>query len=88
VDLSLARRCQAPQEVWNQWQEVGKTIRLAAKDPNRDAPRKVLLVFQPPIHGYKGIEASSLGHIEQDAIFLPARPASGRCGTDDPAGCT
>lgn len=36
-----------------------------------DAPaRKILLVFQPPIHGHEDLEAGFLREIEQEAIFL------------------
>jgi hypothetical protein len=76
ANLALSRQFHSSQEVWNQWKEIRKPISLAAKDQNRDAPaRQVLLVFQPLIHGHEDLEAGFLREIEQEAVF----PAGEAC---------
>src|ERR1039457_5333118 len=77
-DLAFARQFQGSQKVWNQRKQIRKPIRLGAKDQDGNVPtRKVLLVWQPLIHGHEDLPAGALHEIEQSAVFLASEACFG-----------
>lgn len=57
MDLAFPRQVHDSQEARHQGKEIRNSIRLDAKDQNRDAPaRKILLVFQSLIHGHEDLD--------------------------------